>query len=137
MLFTLRLFMLIIQGVALATSAAAIYIIGIKKIDGVANEGKGEPVFLLSQFKYCKIATFILLIVGWFFCAPDIIGQFAQMCIIIGIVWGLLGAILMLTLIYCLFTKAEKPIRDYLRKFATGNITYGIFISLLSWLLWG
>ena len=137
MQFSVRLFMLIIQVIALANTVAAIYIIGVKKIDGVGDNGKGEPVFFAGQLAYCKWATFILLAIGWLFGESDKIKQFAAVCMTIGISWGVLGAIFMFTLIYCLFTKASKPVRDYLRKFSTGSLTFGIFITVLSWLLWG
>ena len=137
MIASIKFFMFTIQIVALLTAVASIYIIGFKKIDGVKDDGKGEPIFFSSQFTYCKWATFILLIIGWLFGDTSLIADFMLTCIIIGVSWGILGIIFMITLLYSLLTKAEKSIRDYLRKYATGNISFGIFITLLSWLLWG
>jgi len=139
MLETLGLFMIVIQAVALVTVAAAVYIIGFKQIDGDSQdgvEGKGEPLFFKNQFKYCKWATVIILAVGWFFGDMEQMGGFPGICKFAGIFWCFLGVVFTVSLIVSLVTNAKKPIRDYLRNFAASNITFGIFVSVLSWLLW-
>lgn len=131
MIQLLLFFAVLLQIVALLTTAATVYVFGVRRDD------TAEPYFFIKQNGMCKIATMCLFGIGWWLGDPLAMGIFPGAFACIGIGWFIMGIACMMVLLYGLFTKMTKPSLEQLRRFGIGDIIFGITLTVLCWLFWG
>ena len=143
MLDALKIFIWIIQGAAFVTMAAVIFVIladPTEEISGKSDRsGHQTAKFLGGQIKYCKVISFVLFGLGWFFGNPQNMGTFPWTVTAVGFYWLIAGVIFMVAFIYGAARKGSfgKTALNMLRSFGANNILFGIIVTVLSYLLWG
>lgn len=143
MLDVLNVFTWVVQIIAFITAAAIIFVIITDPTEEII--GKDERVghqsakFLSEQIKYSKWIAVVLLVLGWFFGDPSNMGAFPGTFKTVGICWLIIGTSFMLTFIYGVVRKGKfgKSALSTLKGLGITNVLFGIFMTILSYLLWG
>ena len=134
MISTMRLFAIIIQLLCIVLSLSTMYIFGIRK------NGEADADFFKRLLKLVRRITIILLAMGWILGAPTEIEGFVTFYKYIGILWFVLGAFYLCTLLVGKFAflgdkgQEEKALL-FIWQFGVSNIVYGLIMTFVTWFL--